>query len=199
MVWKYSMGILAKIVIMGDGAVGKTSLRNSFMGEKFTSNYQMTIGADFALKEHPLTVDRKSYDMKFQIWDLAGQQRFQEVRSVYYQGTVGAILVFDVTRPDTFENTIKWLLELRKFSGKKSSSPPVVILGNKVDLRGVVDMTLTKKDGETLAEVIPKYYCDDKFKIPYLEVSAKTGENVDKAFGILGEHIIRKSIISKSN
>ncbi|MHA2365939.1 MAG: GTP-binding protein [Candidatus Hodarchaeales archaeon] len=188
------MSILTKIVLIGDGAVGKTSLRYSFMGEGFQTQYLMTIGADFSLKEINLQVSKESFHIKFQIWDLAGQQRFKDIRSVYFSGSAGALIVFDITRPDTFENTIYWLSEIRKYSG--FGSIPVVFLGNKVDLRDYFASTITKKQGKALAKELPKYYCDKNnvFDVPYLETSAKTGENVDLAFHMLGELILKSRI-----
>lgn len=184
------MAILTKIVLMGDGAVGKTSLRNSFMGERFTGDYLMTVGADFSLKEYPVTVQGKSFDIKFQIWDLAGQQRFENVRAAFYNGTVGGVLVYDITRPDSFENTIKWLLELGKNSNVRGNPPPVVLLGNKSDLREKVDNAVSKEQGQLLAKTLPQYYCNNRFQIPFFETSAVNGSNVDLAFKTLGEQII---------
>ena len=185
------MAILTKIVLMGDGAVGKTSLRNSFMGERFTGDYLMTVGADFSLKEYPVTVQGKKFDIKFQIWDLAGQQRFEMVRAAFYNGTVGGVLVYDITRPDSFENTIKWLLELGKNSNVRGNPPPVILLGNKSDLREKVDNEVTKEQGQLLANTLPQYYCNNKFLIPFYETSAVNGQNVDLAFKTLGEMIIQ--------
>ena len=108
------MSFLMKIVLAGDGAVGKTALRERYLGKGFSSNYMMTIGADFALKE--ATIREKN--IKFQIWDHAGQPRFGTVRSVYYYGCLGALLLFDVTRPDTFTNLENWLEEIFKHNGK---------------------------------------------------------------------------------
>ena len=84
-----------KIVLAGDGAVGKTSLRRSYLGQGFESNYQQTIGADFAIHEE----DVGSFKVKFIIWDLAGQLVFHQVRKSFYKGTHGALIVCDVTNP----------------------------------------------------------------------------------------------------
>ena len=108
------MSFLMKIVLAGDGAVGKTALRERYLGKGFSSNYMMTIGADFALKE--ATIREKS--IKFQIWDLAGQPRFNSVRELYYRGSHGAMLVFDLTRRESFTNLYLWIDELLKNSGK---------------------------------------------------------------------------------
>jgi GTPase SAR1 family protein len=91
---------LYKICLLGDGGVGKTSLRERFLGKGFQSGYILTIGADFAVQD--LNIDGQQY--KFQIWDLAGQQRFSAVRALYYKGSHGAILVFDNTRPESLYN-----------------------------------------------------------------------------------------------
>ena len=87
-----------KITLLGDGAVGKTSLRKTYLGEGFKDGYSMTIGADFAVKR--LRIDDQ--DFVAQIWDLAGQQRFSAVREVYYRGTSGCLLVFDISRRSVF-------------------------------------------------------------------------------------------------
>ena len=129
--------------------------------------------------------------MKFQIWDLAGQQRFEMVRAAFYNGTVGGVLVYDITRPDSFENTIKWLLELGKNSNLRGNPPPVVLLGNKVDLREKVDNSVSKEQGQLLAKTLPQYYCNNRFQIPFFETSAVNGQNVDVAFKTLGEMIIQ--------
>ena len=184
------MAFIAKIIIAGDGAVGKTALRRTFMGVNFDGQYLMTIGADFSVKEVRLNTPGSDV-MKFQIWDLAGQPRFQEVRSVYYSGIVGAILMYDVTRPDSYENTPKWLMEIKKHS--KKGAVPVVLLANKIDLKDKVDYALSSSDGLLLSREISHYYWDTDYEhdIPYYETSAKTGENVEAAFHKLGETILK--------
>ncbi|MFX1536022.1 MAG: GTP-binding protein [Promethearchaeota archaeon] len=182
-----------KAVLLGDGAVGKTSLRERFMGKDFTGEYTMTIGADFAAK--PVTIEASDKKIMFQIWDLAGQPRFEAVRSVYYQGSHGALLVYDVTRRDSFNNTPKWIMECWKNSGRLKV--PLVVLSNKSDLRNQFSGCVTEREGRALAKEISKIL---KFPVPYFETSALTGLNVDKAFASLGKIIedYREQIKQKS-
>ena len=176
---------------MGDGAVGKTSLRRTFMGMPFEGDYQLTIGADFSLKE--LLVgrpeDEDKFHLKFQIWDLAGQPRFQEVRSLYYSGSMGAVLVYDMTRPKSFENIPNWLSEIKKYS--KKGPVPVVLLANKSDLKNESEHIVETDEGIALSQIISKSYYSDETQqeIPFFETSAKTGENVEAAFTKLAELI----------
>ncbi|MHA1449172.1 MAG: Rab family GTPase [Candidatus Hodarchaeales archaeon] len=171
---------LMKIVLAGDGAVGKTALRERYLGKGFQAKYLMTIGADFALKE--ASIDNK--DLKFQIWDLAGQQRFSAVRSVYYLGCLGALLLFDVTRPETFENLQNWVDELWKNNGK--GVIPLVILGNKVDLRDQFPNHVTDEQALSYCEKLSEKTRSEGFEIQYLPTSAKTGLNVAESFDKLG-------------
>lgn len=156
-----------KVILLGDGSVGKTSLRHMFLGDGFREKYSMTIGADFAVKRFK--------DVTIQIWDLAGQARFKTVREVYYQGAVGAIVVFDVTRPDTFKSVPDWLKELLK--NNKNQIIPTVLVGNKVDLRELKGVTT--EDGEKYAQALSKWSGTD---VHYIETSAKMDINVKETF-----------------
>ena len=166
---------LYKICLLGDGGVGKTSLRERFLGKGFQSGYILTIGADFAVQN--LAINDIQY--KFQIWDLAGQQRFSAVRALYYKGSHGAILVFDQTRLDSLYNLDNWKKELFTNVGREI---PFIILGNKSDLPGTIDQEqidqfVKKSQSETT---------DIPFNIKFLETSAKSGLNVTEAFEQLG-------------
>ncbi|MHA2055630.1 MAG: Rab family GTPase, partial [Candidatus Hodarchaeales archaeon] len=176
--------LLMKVCLLGDGAVGKTALRERYLGKQFSSGYVMTIGADFAVKKTEIKENggSSSQTVKFQIWDLAGQPRFNSVRELYYKGSHGGLLVFDITRRDSFNNLFAWIEELYKNSGR--GTMPITLLGNKVDLRDETEDPVTAEEAKEFIKVIKKKY-DMKFDVPYLETSAKTGENVDESFNLL--------------
>lgn len=178
-----------KLVLLGDGAVGKTNLRRNYLGQGFTKDHQMTIGADFAATDKELAVDGKEYNITYQIWDLAGQASFNQVRSMYYRGVFGALMVFDITRPSSFQNIPNWINELEKNSNR--GQVPMMILGNKYDLVDTSDKTVKKDQIDALLEELNEDAEEKGFKIEYLNTSALTGLNVDKAFDALGKSIMR--------
>lgn len=162
-----------KLVLLGEGGVGKTALRHRYLGQGFKQNYQMTIGADFAAKRD--TVDGET--ITAQIWDLAGQIRFSKVREGYYKGAVGALLVFDIVRRNTFEIIPEWLDELLRNNNEKMV--PIILIGNKGDLRGMDQNEVTVEEAENYARALSEW---SEFEVPYIETSALTGEQVDEAF-----------------
>jgi len=171
-----------KVVLIGDGAVGKTSIRNRYMGYGFTTSHLMTLGADFSLTEREIVPNEI---WKFQIWDLAGQEMFQQVRARFYQGAMGALLVFDITRKETFFNMTNWLNELYRYNGR--GVVPVVVLANKADLRNRKSVKM--KDVESYVKKLNERTKPFGVVNYALETSAKTGLNVDKAFELLGKVI----------
>jgi len=164
-----------KIVLIGDGAVGKTSLRRNYLGKSFRENYLMTIGADFSVKQVPY----EDYIINLQIWDLAGQPRFSEVRGAYYTNCYGALVVFDVTRPNTFQNVDYWINELIRYNDNKLV--PIVIIGNKTDLRGTtpVEIQVDKNMAMAYAATLTEW---GGLKVDYTETSALSGQNVGSSF-----------------
>ncbi|MFX0114733.1 MAG: GTP-binding protein [Candidatus Hodarchaeota archaeon] len=174
---------LYKISLLGDGAVGKTALRHRFMQGMFDDNYSMTIGADFATK----TIEIDGNWIKFQIWDLAGQPHFSSIRPIYNRGSLGALVVFDISVPESFQNVLRWIEELWKSNGK--GLVPIILLGNKLDLRGKLHGTVTFDQAKMLAERLSENTEREGFAVPYLETSAKTGANVQQAFTLLGQQI----------
>ena len=176
--------VIFKIVLLGDGMVGKTSLRYRYLDKGFTSNYLATLGADFAIKE----LDYMNYHIRFQIWDLAGQVRFETLRKSFYIGAQSALILYDVTNRQSYNNVKNWLNEFWTHNGK--GKMPVVLIGNKIDLRGNGVDDISKDEGINLAKNIQE---DNKtnFTIPYVETSAKTGENIDLAFKTITDHYLK--------
>ena len=166
----------AKIVILGDGAVGKTALINNWVEQKFDNSYVATIGVDIV--SHTIKLKNNTM-IRLDAWDLAGQSHFKSIRSKFYRQSVGAILVFDVTNISTFENIKDWVAEAENAIGKKI---PMILLGNKIDLNYSKLISLEGAREQTKSLGISTY----------METSALTGEGVSDAFLTMA-HLIIKS------
>jgi small GTP-binding protein len=170
-----------KIVLCGDGYVGKTALRRNYMGQGFSESYFMTLGADLSLQD--INFPDNSGNIipnKFAIWDLTGQPTFTSVRPVYYKGAHAAILVYDVTLKTSFDNIMYWVQEIEKYA--REYLVAIILLANKIDLKDQKPDSIDYKQGVKLAKKISKEMFDGQFTVHFMETSAKTGENVDKAF-----------------
>lgn len=170
-----------KIVLCGDGYVGKTALRRRYMGVGFNPSYFMTLGADLSLQSISLPGrSGKIIPHKFQIWDLTGQQSFKSVRPMYYSGANSALVVYDVTRPSSFQNVINWVSEIQE--NAKEFLVSLILIANKIDLKSQSDSFISEEEGKNLAEELSTKIFKDELKIHFMETSAKTGVNVDQAF-----------------
>ncbi|MFX1285486.1 MAG: GTP-binding protein [Promethearchaeota archaeon] len=184
----------AKILLIGDGGVGKSSFRRAWLGETFQTQYMMTLGADFASKEiFIFNSSTKTYfTIKFQIWDLAGQPRFKVVSDLYYRGAIGALCFFDITNQNSYINLSKWINSYWKLNGE--GFRPLLIVGAKCDLRsnpevqGKLSPQLGIDYAIELTKHVQKKNC---FTIHYIETSAKENINVDKTFQLLGTEILK--------
>jgi small GTP-binding protein len=165
--------------------VGKTAIRERYLGKGFKAQYLLTIGADFAMRDDVI----RGTPIRYQIWDLAGQQRFDAVREVYYKGSVGALLVYDVTRPDSYFNTPKWINELWTNNGR--GRVPIVVAANKTDMRELSDDTVSPEQGRVFTERLSNLTKPEGFSCYFIETSAKTGVNINAAFSMLGENIMK--------
>ncbi|OVA17955.1 Small GTPase superfamily [Macleaya cordata] len=162
-----------KILLIGDSGVGKSSLLVSFISNS-TEELSPTIGVDFKIKM--LTVGGKR--LKLTIWDTAGQERFRTVTSSYYRGVQGVILVYDVTRRETFTNLSDlWAKEVELYSTNQACIK--MLVGNQVDRD--IERAVTREEGFALAQDIGCLF---------LECSAKTRENVQQCFEELALKIL---------
>lgn len=166
--------IVAKLVLCGDWGVGKTSIRRSFMGETFIQDHLSTLGADFAVNRVNVKED---IVLELQIWDLAGQPGFENLRQRFFKGAAAAMMVFDLTRPETFDNLDTWFEQL--WRGQDTKEMPIALLGNKNDLEN------HKIDEAQLNEYIAKLRSDHGLEnsyLSYFSTSALTGVNIEECF-----------------
>jgi small GTP-binding protein len=165
-----------KVVVIGDPAVGKTSLIKRFVQDVFDDRYLNTIGAKVMKKE--LGVNRPDtgeiVDLKLILWDIAGQETFETVKKAYYRGASGAIVVCDMTRKETMEHLHKWIENLFDVS----DVVPMIIICNKSDLAEDAQFDSSTVEGEYAP-----------YGAPVFTTSAKAGENVEQAFHELGKLI----------
>jgi small GTP-binding protein len=163
---------LFKLVFLGEGAVGKTSLVGRYVYDSFEGDYLATIGTDIHVK----MVNLNETVVKLVIWDIAGQDNFAQLRRAYYMNASGAFFVFDTTRPETIERVDDWLNALFTVTGKI----PLVLLENKVDLESAVS--------SEVKEAVKK-----KHGIPIIPTSAKEDTNVEEAFRQMTRDILEKA------
>uniref|UniRef100_F6YG07 Ras-related protein Rab n=2 Tax=Monodelphis domestica TaxID=13616 RepID=F6YG07_MONDO len=170
---------LYKLLVIGDLGVGKTSIIKRYVHQNFSSHYRATIGVDFALKVlqwDPETV------VRLQLWDIAGQERFGNMTRVYYREAMGAFIVFDVTRPATFEAVTKWKSDLdAKLTLPNGKPVSAVLLANKCDQGKDVLLNNGLKMDQ---------FCKENGFVGWFETSAKENINIDEASRCLVKHIL---------
>ena len=171
-----------KIVLAGDGAVGKTSIREQYMGKGFSTDYLKTIGADFASKK----VSVGENQITFQIWDLAGQESYQAVRGTFYKGATAGLMVFDCQDPKTMTNLKNWLDEAIK--GSDNSMLVYFIIANKIDL---VEERRVSRD--MALEFCNRLEAETGIRFYYCETSAKTGQNIQETFEFLSFKLLESN------
>ena len=153
-----------KIVLIGDSFVGKSNILSKYLKNEFNEDSKATVGVEFGSIN--ITIDNKI--VKGQIWDTAGQERYRAITSAYYKGAHGAFVVFDVTQRETFDAVDRWVNDLRNNTDERLV---IVLIGNKSDLED--KRVVKKEEGEEKAK---------EKDIAFLETSALTASNIDKAF-----------------
>ncbi|KAL4426472.1 hypothetical protein ABPG74_004478 [Tetrahymena malaccensis] len=162
---------LFKILLIGNSGVGKTCMLMRYSENQFTYNFYNTIGVDFKIKA--LRLEDKN--IKLQIWDTAGQDRFRTITCSYYRGAHGILIVYDITERESFDNVKTWMVEIEKHAKKGVQR---MLIGNKSDCS---NRAVTYEEGFELAK---------QYQIPFAETSAKNASNIDLAFTNLAKNIL---------
>lgn len=167
------MDYVFKMVVIGDSAVGKSQLLSRFSKNEFSPDSRATVGVEFQTKT--ILIDKKL--VKAQIWDTAGQERYRAITSAYYRGALGALIVYDITHPTSFEQVPRWLEDLRAHA---DPAAVIMLVGNKCDLEA--QRAVLVESGRELAE---------REGLLFLETSALDATNVERAFLMVLEQIYR--------
>ena len=171
-----SYSYLFKYIIIGDTGVGKSCLLLQFTDNRFRKDHELTIGVEFGSRVIPTS----SKDIKIQIWDTAGQESFRSITRFYYRGAACAVLVYDITRRETFQNLEDWLSDATE---NGNSEMVIVLVGNKNDLEEY--RAVSKEEGQNFAK---------KHGLLFMETSAKTSHNVEMLFRESAEDIYKKVV-----
>ncbi len=160
-----------KVVLLGDTSVGKSCLANRFVNDSFFDFQEPTIGAAFMTRH----LEVGNYNIRYEIWDTAGQERYRSLAPMYYRGAMAAVIVYDITQEDSFKGAKMWINEI-KTKGRKNCV--IVLVGNKSDLDDK-----RKVNKQNVYEYVHNQ------NILYFEASAKSGDNVERIFYIIGEKL----------
>ena len=169
---EYTM--IFKIILIGDSGVGKTNLLSRYINDTYSDTTKSTVGVELACK----ILEINSTKVKIQIWDTAGQERYKSITKSYFKGAKGALIVYDISIKQSFNNVDKWIDDLKEFG---EDCTCILLVGNKCDLDNIrqVSMDEVRKKAE-------------QYNVGFCETSAKTGKDVDVAFQRLIEEISKK-------
>ena len=162
-----------KIVVVGDSGVGKTNLIHRFISNSFSESSKATVGVEFSSKSYKIN----EHIFKIELWDTAGQERYKSITAVYYKGAKGALIVYDTTLKESFNNIDKWMEEIKD---KTSNDIKLMIIGNKIDLKEFREVDI--EEGINKAKT---------FGLPIMETSALDSTNVKEAFNDLLKEIYK--------
>ena len=166
--------MMFKVVLVGDSFVGKTNIMSKYIKNEFHEDSKATVGVEFGSKQFSV----EGHSIKAQIWDTAGQERYKAITSAYYKGAKGAFIVYDITRKQSFESVEKWVNDVTAVADKKIT---IILIGNKSDLED--QRQVSKEQGQDKA---------NKLEIAFMETSAFSGENLDKAFDMMINEVYKK-------
>jgi len=170
----------AKLVMLGDTTVGKTSTVMRFVRNEWTEHRPPTIGASFLTQ----TVTLHDCVVKFELWDTAGQEKYRSLAPLYYRAAQAALVIYDITNRESFQNAQNWITEITQVEG---SDVVIALAGNKIDL--VAKREVAKEEGIELA---------NRLGLVFMELSAKTGENVFEIFTKVAQNIPKTTVETKN-
>ena len=165
--------MMFKILLLGDSGVGKSSLLLRYTKDQFNQDIRSTIGVEFGVKY--LKID--NLQLKVQIWDTAGMERYSSITSSYYKGAKGVIIVYDICKKKSFESIDRWI---NNFKEKADEDAVILLIGNKSDL--TEERQVDTEEAKSISQ---------KNKLAFMETSAKNNDNVNKAFLTLFEEILK--------
>ena len=166
---------LIKILIVGDSTVGKTNFIKKYVENKFNESYFASTGIDLITTS--IKIEGKSF--KIQIWDTAGQEKYRAMTKNLYLKSQGIIILFDITNETSFINLKNWMSQIKESRGEDI---PILLVGNKIDL----------EDNRVINKERAMEYANNE-NIEYIEVSSKTGENINKALTSLLQKILKRA------
>ncbi|KAK7598347.1 hypothetical protein V9T40_006582 [Parthenolecanium corni] len=170
---------LIKFLALGDSGVGKTSFLHQYTDGRFSSKFISTVGIDFKEKRLIYKSQGRSHRIHLQIWDTAGQERFRSLTTSFYRDAMGFILLFDLTNEESFLDVTNWLFQLKAHA--YCENPDIILCGNKADLEE------KRVISEETAKEVAKFY-----NLPYLETSASTGHNINRAIDTLLDMVMMR-------
>jgi small GTP-binding protein len=165
-----------KILVGGDGAVGKTTLLRKYVDGTFDESSITTVGVDFFIKQ---VIYKNVGSCTLQIWDLGGQERFRHLLESFIMGAKGALLLFDLTTMPKIDNILNWVNMVRMHD----LNLPIILVGTKLDLEELIAV-----DDES-AEALKNAFN----MVEYVKTSSKTGTNVELVFNLMVEELMKKS------
>lgn len=177
---------LFKFIIIGNTGTGKSSLLTQFTDRRFNPIHDLTIGVEFGAKT--ITIkgpDDKKYEIKLQIWDTAGQESFKSITRSYYRDAAGVMLVFDISKRDTFQQLTRWIEDIATFSGEDAN---IILIGNKTDLEH--KRKVTTQEAIEFAKT---------HNIKYIETSAKNYDKTYESFEILAKEVLDNFLTKNKN